>query len=141
MIMEANQNTIEVCDECGSEFYRRASKMANLCPQCSHFLYSYDNCDHHFENGRCVKCFWNGNISDYVEEKISEGSDSEDSLSRKMKNEVIKIASKRLGHSLSDDLIAKVRQKKWSYMGLEMVIDSVRTLDESEIENYLSKLE
>jgi hypothetical protein len=40
--------------------------MTNLCPECSHILYGYENCEHEFENGRCVKCFWNGNVSDYI---------------------------------------------------------------------------
>lgn len=65
----------------------------------------------------------------------------QDALSINMQDEVIKIASTRLGHSLSEDLIAKVREKKWSYMGLEMMIDTVRTIESSEIENYLSKLD
>lgn len=67
--------------------------------------------------------------------------DDEDALSRNMKDEVIKIASERLGSPLQDELIAKVRQRKWGYMGLEMMIDTVRTIDKSEIIDYLSKLD
>jgi len=57
----------QVCDECGSEYYKAASKMASLCPECSHFLYGYENCRHNFESGRCLKCFWDGSVSDYIE--------------------------------------------------------------------------
>jgi len=55
-----------VCDECGSEYYQSTSKMASLCPECSSILYGYENCTHKFENGRCVKCFRNGSISDHL---------------------------------------------------------------------------
>jgi hypothetical protein len=67
--------------------------------------------------------------------------DDQDALSRNMQDEVIKIAVKRLGHSLSEELMAKVRQKKWSYMGLEMMIDTVKSIEVSEIESYLAKLD
>ena len=65
------ENTIQdkyigICDECGSEYYQSTSKMANLCPECSHFLYGYENCDHTFENNRCLKCFWDGSVSNYI---------------------------------------------------------------------------
>ena len=65
----------------------------------------------------------------------------QDTLSRSMQDEVIKIATARLGHSLSEELIAKVRQKKWSYMGLEMIIDTVKSIEVSQIESYLAKLD
>ncbi|POY34639.1 hypothetical protein C3K47_19245 [Solitalea longa] len=67
--------------------------------------------------------------------------DKQDSLSLSMQDEVIKIASERLGHPISKELIAKVRQKKWSYMGLEMIIDTVKSINASEIESYLAKLD
>jgi hypothetical protein len=38
-------------------------------------------------------------------------------------------------------MIAKIRQNKWSYMGLEMMIDTVKTIDILEIEEYLSRLD
>lgn len=69
-------------------------------------------------------------------------NDGHDTLSRKMQDEVIKIASERLVHSLPGELIAKVRQHKWSYMGLEMMIDTVvKAIEISGITNYLSKLD
>jgi len=57
---------IGICDECGSEYFQSASKMEALCPECSHFLYGYENCIHNFKNGRCLNCFWDGSASDYI---------------------------------------------------------------------------
>ncbi|WBX78142.1 hypothetical protein PG911_07755 [Tenacibaculum ovolyticum] len=54
------------CDECNSEYYNDSSKVIRLCPECSFRLYNYDNCKHKFENGRCIICYWNGNISNYL---------------------------------------------------------------------------
>ena len=31
--------------------------MMGLCPECAHILYGYPNCDHHFQDGRCVNCY------------------------------------------------------------------------------------
>ena len=67
--------------------------------------------------------------------------EDQDALALSMQNAVIKIASERFGHPLSKDLLAKVRQKKWSYMGLEMIIDTVNSIEISKIENYLSRLD
>lgn len=72
---------------------------------------------------------------------IPGNNDGIDALSRNMQDEVIKIASDRLGYPLTDELIAKVRQRKWGYMGLEMMIDTVRAIEISEITSYLSKLD
>ena len=58
-----------ICDECGSEYFTATSEMKKLCPNCSHYLYGYKNCNHKFENGRCAKCFWDGSASAYVESK------------------------------------------------------------------------
>ena len=63
MKIKVSNSNINTCDECGSDFFSDTSQMANLCPECSHILYSYKNCDHQFENGSCIKCFWNGNLS------------------------------------------------------------------------------
>lgn len=57
---------IGICDECGSEFLRATSKMVGLCPECASILYGYENCEHIFKNGICVKCLWNGNRSEYI---------------------------------------------------------------------------
>lgn len=64
--MNSDDRNIKTCDECKSEFYENSSLMQNLCPECSHIIYYYENCEHVFKNDRCVKCFWNGNSSDYL---------------------------------------------------------------------------
>jgi predicted RNA-binding Zn-ribbon protein involved in translation (DUF1610 family) len=63
---EIINNKIDTCDECGSGYFTDTSLMSNLCPECSHILYGYKNCEHEFENGKCIKCFWNGNVSVYI---------------------------------------------------------------------------
>lgn len=63
----------KICDECNSEFFEGTSKMENLCPECCNILYGYPNCEHYFENGRCIKCNWNGNQSDYIK-KLKENN-------------------------------------------------------------------
>ena len=55
-----------ICSECGSEFLKGASKMMGLCPECASVLYGYENCNHVFKNGKCIKCMWNGSRSDYI---------------------------------------------------------------------------
>ena len=57
---------IKECVECKSQYYADVSAMQELCPECAHYLYGYENCDHHFENGRCIRCYWDGNVSDYI---------------------------------------------------------------------------
>ena len=66
MILVVMKEGLKICDECESEYLGESSPMMNLCPNCSHFLYGYENCNHRFENDRCVYCHWNGNISEYV---------------------------------------------------------------------------
>ena len=68
---EKNNSEIVVCDECGSEFLKSSSKMLSLCPECAHLLYGYENCKHIFENGRCIRCGWNGNVSEYTKKQRS----------------------------------------------------------------------
>jgi len=54
------------CSECGSDYYAASSPMQELCPECAHFLYGYKNCPHDFQNGRCIKCHWDGSTSEYI---------------------------------------------------------------------------
>ena len=61
-----NITQISTCGECGSDFYMHSSKVESLCPECAHAIYGYKNCEHQFENGRCTKCYWNGESSDYI---------------------------------------------------------------------------
>lgn len=62
-----SKTTIGICDECGSGFLISESKMRSLCPECAHWLYGYENCDHVFKHSICTKCLWNGNSSKYIE--------------------------------------------------------------------------
>jgi len=64
-----SNTNIKTCDECGSDYFSDTSQMTNLCPECSHILYGYESCGHQFEDGRCIKCFWNGNLS-YIVKNI-----------------------------------------------------------------------
>lgn len=64
--MDNQSRTVIICDECSSEYHIGTSQMNKLCPECSYILYGYENCEHEFNNGRCIKCFWNGNSSDYI---------------------------------------------------------------------------
>ena len=61
---------INICCECESEFLIAASKMKDLCPECANIIYGYENCKHIFKNGTCIKCLWNGNRSEYVKSLI-----------------------------------------------------------------------
>jgi hypothetical protein len=54
------------CAECESDYFTDRSEMAGLCPECAHKLYGYKNCEHVFENGRCLKCYWDGAESEYL---------------------------------------------------------------------------
>lgn len=64
--MEIQKKEFAVCDECGSLFIKESSQMMALCPECAHILYGYPNCHHHFQNGRCIYCYWDGSESDYI---------------------------------------------------------------------------
>ena len=61
--MEKVKNT---CSECSSLYFKETSKMADLCPECSHYLYNYPNCNHKIEKGHCLLCFWDGSQSEYI---------------------------------------------------------------------------
>ncbi len=61
-----NKDKIVICNECGSSFIQSKSKMKALCPECSAILYGYEICEHFFENGKCVKCGWDGSRSEYI---------------------------------------------------------------------------
>lgn len=65
-VFSGKYEEIRICDECGSAFIASASKMMGLCPECASILYGYENCDHVFEDGVCVKCLWDGSRSDYI---------------------------------------------------------------------------
>jgi len=71
--MVLDKYSIKICEECKSEFYEKSSQMKNLCPECAHQLYGYKNCKHEFNNHRCLKCYWNGNSSDYINKLKTKG--------------------------------------------------------------------
>lgn len=61
-----NEAKITICEECGSEFLKKSSKMERLCPECAHILYGYPSCSHIFKNGKCIYCYWDGKQSEYI---------------------------------------------------------------------------
>jgi hypothetical protein len=65
MIGVMGARATKTCDECGSQYYREASRMDSLCPECAHILYGYEPCAHTFIDGRCSRCHWDGSVSDY----------------------------------------------------------------------------
>ena len=58
---------INICEECGSEYYAASSLMKSLCPECANVLYGYPNCSHVFENGRCILCYWDGSRTKFTQ--------------------------------------------------------------------------
>ncbi len=64
---EKMNKEINECDECNSEYYKATSEMTGLCPECSLKLYGYKNCSHKFEDDRCIKCYWNGKTSEFLD--------------------------------------------------------------------------
>ena len=71
MDKEEINHDLKICAECRSEYFSHTSAMKNLCPECAHVLYSYENCNHRFEKGRCIKCNWNGNRSEYIKKLLN----------------------------------------------------------------------
>jgi predicted RNA-binding Zn-ribbon protein involved in translation (DUF1610 family) len=69
--MNNEKENVAICDECGSDYLKSTSKIMALCPECSHVLYGYENCNHKFKNGRCALCFWDGSRSNYINSLIS----------------------------------------------------------------------
>jgi len=63
-----------------------------------------------------------------------------DQLSIAMQNKAISITEFRLGRSIAEELKAKIRSGTWGYKGLEEIIDTVRTINLDEIEQYLDRL-
>ena len=61
--------TQSTCAECGSLYFSKVSAMEGLCPNCASHLYGYANCNHLFKDGRCTKCFWDGSVSEFIQNK------------------------------------------------------------------------
>lgn len=66
------------CSECYSEFLLAKSAIKNLCPECSYLIYGYDNCQHSFENGKCIHCLWDGTSTHYTDSLRKQLEEEED---------------------------------------------------------------
>jgi hypothetical protein len=64
-----------------------------------------------------------------------------DNLTIAMQDDAIRIAEMRLNRPLPTNLKEKIRLNRWSYMGLEMIIDTVRTIELNDLEQYLANLD
>lgn len=117
----------QTCEECNSLFYEDTSKMVSLCPECAHHLYCYENCEHHFVEGRCEKCYWDGGESVYLEkaEVIAIAKAYIDKLNRE------KPFHPDYEYSFDDDL--KEYFAHW-YIDFEVV--PKRPMEASEIETF-----
>ena len=73
-----SDSKLSVCSECGSKYIAASSKMKAMCPECASILYGDENCDHVFKDGRCIKCFWDGNRSAYIQRLVDGRSDKMD---------------------------------------------------------------
>ncbi|TPI20270.1 hypothetical protein FJW08_31990 [Mesorhizobium sp. B3-2-1] len=69
---ETNDDEWRRCDECRSKYRASSSKMAYLCPECSHLVYGYENCPHEFDGSRCKICGWNDRRSRYIRSLLSD---------------------------------------------------------------------
>lgn len=67
-----NNDSLNICVECESLYYKKTSKMSALCPECSHILYSYPNCSHDMATGRCAICYWDGSRSAHLKSLLFE---------------------------------------------------------------------
>ena len=64
-----------------------------------------------------------------------------DKLTVAMQNKAISIVEMRLEKPLAEELKEKLRLKRWSYMGLEMIIDTVETIELTDLERYIRDLD
>ena len=58
-----------------------------------------------------------------------------------MQNKAISIVEMRLEKPLAEELKEKLRLNRWSYMGLEMIIDTVETIELTDLERYIRDLD
>ena len=71
---------------------------------------------------------------------LIKGNNTVDSLSINMQEAIIGLAQEKLQKPLSEEMIFRIRNPRWSYMGLEMIIDSVKQLERQALEDYLQNL-
>jgi uncharacterized FAD-dependent dehydrogenase len=62
-----------------------------------------------------------------------------DKVASDMQTYIIETSEKRLGEKLSSEIIEKIK-KYVSYIGLEMIIDTVNSIEIEKLENYLNDL-
>ncbi len=67
--ISGRRRTVQGCTECQSLYFEDSSKMADLCPECAHQLYDHPRCNHEFRRDRCIACFWDGAVSDYLDSR------------------------------------------------------------------------
>ena len=63
-----------------------------------------------------------------------------DKVTLKMQQEVVNISQERLGKKLPEVIVKKIETKYLSYVGLEMIIDSVTSLEIEKLEKYLNDI-
>ena len=63
-----------------------------------------------------------------------------DELTLNMQESAIGFALRKLSKELPKEMTDKIRENKWSYMGLEMIIDSINAMNQNEIEGYIMRL-
>ena len=62
-----------------------------------------------------------------------------DKVSSNMQQYIIETSEKRLGKKLSSEIIEKIK-KYSSYIGLEIIIDTVNSIEIEKLEHYLNDL-
>ncbi|WP_264550166.1 hypothetical protein [Flavobacterium sp. N2820] len=62
-----------------------------------------------------------------------------DKVASNMQTYIIETSEKRLGKKLSSEIIEKIK-KHGSYIGLEMIIDTVNSIEIEKLEHYLNDL-
>jgi hypothetical protein len=80
------------------------------------------------------------NCVDFMTKYFGLNSNKQDALSVNMQEAIVGEVQKKLKKWLPKELIENIRSRGWSYMGLEMILDTVKTLEADQIEQYLRNL-
>jgi hypothetical protein len=72
---------------------------------------------------------------------LIKGNNTGEELSINMQEAIIGLAQDKLQKPLTDEITFRIRNPKWSYMGLKMIIDSVKQLEGKALEDYLQNLQ
>jgi hypothetical protein len=108
------------------QWSEKAKKNLDRVPAILKYWYDLDQA--HF---KCV---------DFMTKYFDLPSGKQDSLSINMQEAIIGEAQKKLKSELPDHLIESIRNRGWGYMGLEMILDTVKFLEGEKLETYLQKL-